>query len=751
MTVHTAPFTGLPACLSDLMTEPRWVGWRWEDRRNKDGTVYRTKPPKQANGRNAENDNPGTWSTYAVIEDAQPTQRFQGVGLQLLNLKGFAALDLDNVRDPQTGATLPWAEKLIACGSYSEITPSGEGYRVLGKVAVSHSPMHGKKKHPEGGEIEFYVNTDTGRYITVSGNRVPDAPDALIGIDNVVSALWDTVTQTKEQPKLDVGRTTASFADLPEWVQTYIAHGGTGDRSGDFQSAVNALYVRTTFEAALQLFRDHPSGPASKYEGRLEKELKRSWQKAEASCQRPSTRIDAGEDDLDLSHHRLACDLGADSWDADARFVPLWGKWLFWDGQRWKLDDRLGHMTGARHYLNRRASEHVKWAERTAQEEEDEKQAEKLITWAKTEARTLRNKHTVAAVVDLARSNISSVAASEDFDTGLMLLGTPGGTVDLKTGHLREARREDLITKLASVAPAPEGHTPPQWIAFLNDIFDGDQEVIRFLQAFVGYSLTGMTTEHKLVFLYGTGRNGKSVFLNTVAEILADYSRRAAASVFLNSQVERHPTDLAGLQGARLVVGSELPKGKTWDEAVIKDLTGGDKMTARFMRGDFFDFTPQLSLMIAGNNMPSFRGIDEAIRARVVLVPFTKTIPPEKRDTRLPEKLRAEAPAILRWAIEGCLEWQRNGLVIPQSIADASANYFNDEDTLGQFLEDETHTDNAAFITYGDLHIRFQQWTEKQGLTCWTVRTLAKEMKTRGFQEHRRNSSKGLMGLKLKW
>lgn len=223
-----------------------------------------------------------------------------------------------------------------------------------------------------------------------------------------------------------------------------------------------------------------------------------------------------------------------------------------------------------------------------------------------------------------------------------------------------------------------------------------------------------------------------------------------AATTFLNSQTERHPTDIAGLHGARLAVASELPRGKTWDEATIKDLTGGDRMTARFMRQDFFDFDPQLTLMIAGNTQPSFRGVDEAIRSRVVLVPFSVTIPPERRDRSLPDRLRAEAPAILRWCIDGALSWQERGLDVPPAIAAASAAYFDEEDTLGQFLQDETHADPHAFVAAQDLIIAFNFWCDRQGLGHWTQRTLVKELRQRGFQDAKSNGRRGLRGLSLR-
>lgn len=457
-------------------------------------------------------------------------------------------------------------------------------------------------------------------------------------------------------------------------------------------------------------------------------------------------------DDIDLSQDALATDLGARSWDQNARHVATWGKWLFWASTHWQADERLDHMTRTRVYLRQRAGELTDWAERKAAALDAEKEGDgdKLRRWAKEQARIMRSKNTVAAVESLARSNRESVACADAFDADRLLLGTPGGTVDLRTGKLREARCSDMITKMTACAPAAPGSRPERWLTFLHEIFDGDADLVAFMQRAAGYALTGLTTEHKLLFLYGTGRNGKSVFLNTLTHIWADYARRAASETFLNTHGDKHATGLAGLQGARLVAGSELPVGKTWDESVIKDLTGGDRMTARFMRGDFFDFDPQLTLMIAGNNQPSFRGVDEAIRARVVLVPFTVTIPPERRDKSLSDKLKAEGPEILRWAIEGALQWLDNGLNVPPKVVAASTEYMDDEDTLGQFLIEETAKDPAGFVTTTDLHDRFKLWCERQGLHSWTQHTLRKELKSRGFQDHRRPHGRGFIGLKIR-
>ena len=274
--------------------------------------------------------------------------------------------------------------------------------------------------------------------------------------------------------------------------------------------------------------------------------------------------------------------------------------------------------------------------------------------------------------------------------------------------------------------------------------------MIAFMRRAAGYALTGSTREHRLLFLYGTGRNGKSVFLNTLLGMLSDYSRRAPSSLFLDARNESHPTSLAGLMGARLVVGSELPPGKTWNESIIKDLTGGDVVTARFMRQDFFDYLPQFTLMIAGNHQPSFRGIDEAIRARVCLVPFEVTIPEDERDPELENKLRDEWPEILRWAIGGAVEWQTQGLNPPERVLAASEEYFESEDLFGQFLAEITVEDKMGKITSKQLYNAYQSWAVGCGLNPWSTTVFGKAMKERGFKPTHTAKARGYSGLKLR-
>jgi putative DNA primase/helicase len=253
-------------------------------------------------------------------------------------------------------------------------------------------------------------------------------------------------------------------------------------------------------------------------------------------------------------------------------------------------------------------------------------------------------------------------------------------TFDLSTGVGRPPNPADYITKKTSCSAAPAGTPHPVWTSFLDRITAGNAELQGFLQRYMGYCCTGLTSEHKFVFAYGTGANGKGTFINTCAGILGDYATVADVGTFIASNTERHPTDLAKLHGYRLVVAQETEKGRRWDETKIKTMTGGDKMTARFMRQDFFDFVPKFKLFIVGNHKPRLDNVDEAMRRRLLLVPFTVQIPPEERDPDLPTKLKVEWPAILRWMLDGCLGWQRTGLAAPKMVTDATDEYFNDQD-----------------------------------------------------------------------
>jgi len=339
-------------------------------------------------------------------------------------------------------------------------------------------------------------------------------------------------------------------------------------------------------------------------------------------------------------------------------------------------------------------------------------------------------KSTVAAGVErFARADPAHAVTGDCWDIDPMLLGTPGGTVDLRTGLLHKSIPSDNITK--STACIPQQGAPERWLAFLHDALAGDAEAISFLRQISGYCLTGLTREHALFFIYGPGGNGKSVFLNVISHIMGDYATSASMDTFTASNNDRHTTELAMLRGARLVSVSETEEGRAWAESRIKQITGGDAITARFMRQDNFTFVPQLKLVIIGNHAPRLSNIDEAMQRRFNIIPFTQT--PLVPDRELEQKLKVEAGQILAWAIEGCLDWQANGLLRPQIVSVATADYFDGQDLFGQWIAERCDTGSEKWDLSTELFSDWSTFAREAGENPGTVHRFSSMLKGRGF------------------
>jgi putative DNA primase/helicase len=252
-----------------------------------------------------------------------------------------------------------------------------------------------------------------------------------------------------------------------------------------------------------------------------------------------------------------------------------------------------------------------------------------------------------------------------------------------------------------------------------------------------------------MFFLHGDGANGKSVFMNTIAHIAGDYHRTAPIETFTATRNEQHPTELAMLRGARMVTATETEDGRRWAESRIKTLTGGDKIAARFMRQDFFEYTPQFKLVISGNHKPGLRSVDEAIRRRVNLLPFTVTIPEAERDKELTSKLRAEAPGILAWMIKGCLEWQQTGLAPPEVVTEATNAYLEDEDTIKQRVDNVCSVGKDQWASTDSLFASWHDWAERHGEYVIPCRRFVQRLVALGFERHRRDRARGFRGLGL--
>jgi putative DNA primase/helicase len=434
---------------------------------------------------------------------------------------------------------------------------------------------------------------------------------------------------------------------------------------------------------------------------------------------------DAGDADAthrtDLGNARRLCRLFGDR----IRYVHAWGSWLIYDGTRWARDE-----TGEIHRLARATVRSI-YAE--AAQADDAATRKALAAWATASESSSR----LAAMVELAKSEPGVAIHHSALDADQWLLNCLNGTLDLRTGKLLPHDRAHLITKRIEVRYDATADAPT-WQAFLDRIMEGNAELIAFLQRAVGYTLTGSVREQCLFFAYGSGANGKSTFMETVCALLGAYAQRAPTEMIL---LQRYgagiPNDLARLPGARMVVTGEIAQGRRLDEGKVKDLTGGDTMTARFMRGEWFDFCPVFKLWIYGNHKPAVRGYDHGIWRRIRLIPFNATIAEEERDPALPERLRGELPGILAWAVQGCLAWQREGLGTPDEVRQATESYRGEMDTIAGFLEDRCVLHQRAQTLAKPLYEAYTAWCKEGNEPALSQREVAQYLKHRGLESKR--------------
>jgi putative DNA primase/helicase len=403
------------------------------------------------------------------------------------------------------------------------------------------------------------------------------------------------------------------------------------------------------------------------------------------------------------------------------RYVAGWGKWMLFHGKRWQADEKQHTFSLVREICRRAASEAHSSVEASAK--------------------------TVAAVERLAKADQRTASTVDQWDADPWSLNTPAGIVDLHTGDIRPIKSTDYVTKITAVGPSGDC---PIWRDCIRRWTANNDDLAKYLQKIAGYFLTGSTQEEELYFFYGEGGNGKTKFVEAIAGILHDYTRTASASTFTIRRNEQHTTELARLQGARLVTATETEEGQRWAESLIKRLTGGEKITARFMRQDDFEFTPQFKLLVSGNHKPKLYSVDEAIRRRLRLVPFEVTIPKDQQDRQLPLKLRLEWPGILQWLIEGCLMWQREGLKPPSMVERATEKYFEDEDIFSHWVVEDCERDPNAKTASWEASNRWQGWAKGERAFVGDSRFFKRKMEAAGFTYRHTKQGSFYFGVRLK-
>ncbi|MBA4107638.1 MAG: hypothetical protein C0485_18040 [Pirellula sp.] len=410
------------------------------------------------------------------------------------------------------------------------------------------------------------------------------------------------------------------------------------------------------------------------------------------------------------------------------RYVHNWGKWLVWDGTRWRLDDRGVVMSLAkeipRHILD----------EARRLTTPDELSAH--MKWAKASQSLRRFEATLA----LAESEPPIAIGPELLDTQPWQFNCANGTVDLRTGQLRPHDPNDLLTKCTNVAyPTDSSVIPHRWLAFLDTTFGGDRALISYVQGLMGVALFGKQREHLLPVFYGGGANGKSVFTTTVQAAMGEYAHTAPHGFLMTRRNDEHPTALADLFGKRLVIIAETKDGQRLDEGLVKSVTGGDRIRARRMREDHWEFIPSHLAILVSNHKPVISGTDKGIWRRLRLIPFNVTIPEEEQDRELSDKLQAELPGILQWMVDGCLQWQASDLHEPPSVTDATAEYQVESDTFASWFAELVVRDNSKELTAAAAYSSYTSWCEANGDHPISKKSLGQRIMENGIGKRKSN------------
>lgn len=417
-------------------------------------------------------------------------------------------------------------------------------------------------------------------------------------------------------------------------------------------------------------------------------------------------------------------------------YVGAWEKWMVWDGRQWKRDATHIAIDKARSIV-REACRQLDDHPELGQEKRQRMQ------------RGLSTYNTMANIERIAKTDRRHVGLPSAFDSNPWTLNTPDGLIDLKTGEMRPARRDDFVSKITAVGP---GGKCPLWHNFLDKVTQGDNELKGYLQRVAGYCLTGSIAEHAFFFAYGTGGNGKGTYKEMLRWMLNSYAATANIDTFTEHRYRAHSSEIAYFQGARLVISDETSEGSRWAENRIKAYTGGDSITAAFKHQNEFTFAPLFKLLFTGNYKPQLRSVDEAIKRRLYLIPFEYQVTKEEKDLDLPEKLRQpdEARGILSWMLEGCLEWQRGMLRPPRAVLAHTADYLESEDRIGRFLAEHTTTDSTQRVKTALLFARYKTWAGVANEYAVSRVRFRNLLLQKGFKSEKRGGEQVIIGLSSK-
>lgn len=728
---------------TELKSLPQWILWKVEKRNNKP-----TKVPYQVTGEMAQANNRRTWSTFATAVKFYLEGDYDGIGFVFSRQDNYIGIDIDKcVVDGKTNVFS--TEIIDTLDSYTEFSPSGKGIHIIIKGSLPQSVLGtGRKNTKHGLEIYSY-----GRFFTFTGNRENsnDVYDRTEELAEVFEQYFDDSDIQGRVNLADFEKDEIKISNEALWERMFRSKKGddirslvqgnvrNGDHSGSDQSLCNYLAFWTGNSATRMdsMFRE--SGlMRDKWDVIHFRDTNETYGErtiANAISSTPTTILDNQDqfeefsfdfreghttevvEDKPKKKFRLT-ELGnaeriAYEYGHVIKYVNEMG-WLIWDGKRWRMDTRKE--------IERITAKVLRGLYKSEEEPE--------VKWARMcERRNIR----MNSIKDL----MPLVPGERDtFDRHSFLLNVENGVVDLRTGQLCPHDRNLYLSKITNVT-FDEQAKCPTWLAFLDQIFLGDGELMEYMQRLIGYSLTGDISEQIMMFLVGGGSNGKSTFINTIKDLMGEYGKQAKSDTFIKKKETGANNDIARLAGARFVSAIESEEGERLADSFVKQITGGEPVLARFLRQEYFEFVPDFKVFFTTNHKPIIGGLDEGIWRRVKLIPFNLNLPAHKRDKRLSEKLSLEMSGILNWAIEGCMKWQKEGLKEPKVVAEATGRYKEDMDILGPFLSEVCYIDEpkneAIKMEAKELYNVYETWCFRSGERALGNRSFYRMLETKGF------------------
>ncbi len=728
----------------ELKALPQWVCWRYVTRDGKP-----TKMPISAKtGGPASTTDPGTWASFGDATLSMEWGQHDGIGFVFTAADDFFMVDLDDARDIDVNAE--WADRIVdRFPIYWEVSASGAGLKGIGRGKL---PEGGRRR----GKIELY---DTERFTTITGQALDG--DAL-GED--CTAELATFHAEIFEPVIQVGTPVQAQLETPPLTDDVVIERALVAKNGDkfrtlMAGDITGYDSQSEAEMALVGCLKFWTQDVEQIERllRLSSMQRDKWDKNRTyldrtianSLSQPAEHYEPPSNVIDFRRHLGGGSNGGSVTEPPTSDTPAYGfrlsdlgngqrlahrirtqamychpakRWYVHDGKRWN-DDQMGWLLEA-------AKQSVLTMYDAVSALPDKERTELLKHALKSES-----ERSLKAAIALATSEPGIPVLPDVFDRDPMQLNIENGTLDLTTGELHPHSPDDLISKLAPVRYVADA-TCPRWVAFLDEIFEGDQERVRYIQKALGYTLTGKTNERAVFFLWGAGKNGKSTLLTVMSVILGDYHQKTPTeSVMAKRNDGGIPNDIAALKGARLVTASETEENRRLNVSKVKDMSGNEELTARFLHGEFFKFRPQFKLWLSTNHKPVIPGNDRAMFDRCKLVPFTYRVPDDKIDKELEEKLLGESSGILNWLIEGCLAWQREGLQPPAAVQEATDQYRQEMDQIGAFIADRCIVEPHCRASAGDLYSAFKTWCEVNGERPGTSTWFGRQLTEREFDK----------------